>query len=152
MEVLLIAGLWLDGSAWAAVVPHLKALGHADFFDVADGVMAFPGWGPFEGPDSDDLDSEQRRRIADAAIPVPETVAKGVVQLRDERRLAVPVTLICPEFSPDQAKEWINGGQLPEISKAQQIDYIDIDSGHWPMFTQPIELARLLAEAAPAGA
>jgi pimeloyl-ACP methyl ester carboxylesterase len=124
---------------------------YADFFDVTDGVMPFPGWGPFEGPDSADLDSEQRRRIADAAIPVPETVAKGIVHLRDERRLAVPVTLICPEFSPAQAREWINGGQLPELSKARQIDYIDIDSGHWPMFTQPVELARLLAEAAQGG-
>jgi pimeloyl-ACP methyl ester carboxylesterase len=222
MEVVLIAGLWLDGSAWDAVVPHLKELGHhavpvwlpgqgvppaaatladqlaavlaavdaatgsvavvghsaastlawmaadarpdkvarvamiggfpssdgevyASFFDVVDGVMPFPGWGPFDGPDSADLDEEQRRRIAAAAIPVPEGVANGVVQLRDERRFGVPVTLICPEFSPAQAKEWIDGGEVPELSKAQHINYIDIDSGHWPMFTRPAELADILA-------
>src|SRR5215469_5090849 len=149
MVFLLIAGLWLDGSAWDAVVPQLRALGHqavplwlpgqgappvtatladqhaavlaavdaaagsvvvvghsaactlawmaadarpdkvarvvmiggfsssdgqayADFFEVADGVMPFPGWGPFEGPDSADLDEQQRHRIASAAIGVPE--------------------------------------------------------------------------------
>jgi pimeloyl-ACP methyl ester carboxylesterase len=77
-------------------------------------------------------------------------VAKGIVHLRDERRLDVPVTLICPEFSPAQAKEWIEGGELPELAKARHIEYVDIDSGHWPMFTRPAELARLLAEVAPA--
>jgi pimeloyl-ACP methyl ester carboxylesterase len=227
MDILLIAGLWLDGSAWDQVVPELRALGHqaiplwlpgqgappatatladqhaavvaavdaaagrvlvvghsaactlawmaadarpdkvagvamiggfssgdgeayADFFEFADGVMPFPGWEPFEGPDSADLDLEQRHRIADAAIGVPEAVAKGIVRLRDERRLDVPVTLICPEFSPAEAKEWIDGGQLPELAKARHLDYVDIDSGHWPMFTQPAKLARLLAETAPA--
>ncbi len=222
MDILLIAGLWLDASAWDRVVPPLSELGHrpvpvtlpgqgappanatledqhakvleavdaaaypvlvvghsaastlawmaadarpekvtrvamiggfasndgeayADFFDIVDGVMPFPGWGPFEGPDSDDLDEARRTALADAAIPVPEGVAKGIVHLHDERRHDVPVTVICPEFSPAQAKEWLEAGELPELSKARHLDFIDIDSGHWPMFTKPRELASLLA-------
>jgi pimeloyl-ACP methyl ester carboxylesterase len=224
VDIILVAGLWLDGSAWDAVVPQLRAMGHqavplwlpgqgappaaatladqhaavvaavdaaagsvlvvghsaactlawmaadarpdkvarvgmiggfsssdgdlyADFFEVADGVMPFPGWEPFDGPDSADLDQEQRDRIAAAAIAVPEAVAKGVVQLNDERRWDVPVTLICPEFSPDQAREWLEGGELPELSKARHLDYVDIEAGHWPMFTRPAELAGLLVKA-----
>ncbi|WP_238412443.1 alpha/beta fold hydrolase [Saccharothrix deserti] len=177
MDILLIAGLWLDGSAWDDVVPALKALGHrpvpltlpgqgdgstsatlddqvaavlaavdsspektmvvghsaactlawlaadarpqkvakvaliggfpaadgqlyADFFEVKDGVMPFPGWDPYEGPDSADLDEEARRGFASAAIPVPEGVTKGVVRLTDARRFDVPVVLVCPEFTP----------------------------------------------------
>ena len=225
MDILLIAGLWLDGSAWDGVVPALEALGqrpvpltlpgqgdgsasatlddqvaavlatidsasegpmvvgrsaactlawlaadarpekvakvaliggfpsadgepYADFFEPTDGVMPFPGWGPFEGSDSADLDEETRRNIASAAIPVPEGVTKGVVRLADERRFDVPVVLLCPEFTPAQAQEWIDAGDVPELAKVKHLDFVDIDSGHWPMFSKPIELARLLAAAA----
>ena len=225
MDILLIAGLWLDGSAWADVVPALEALGHhpvpltlpgqgdgsasatlddqvaavlaavdsspdqplvvghsaactlawlaadarpgkvakvaliggfpsadgqpyADFFEMTDGVMPFPGWDSFEGPDSADLDEQARRAFASAAIPVPEGVATGVVRLSDERRFEVPVVLVCPEYTPAQAQEWISAGGVPELAKARHVDFVDIDSGHWPMLTQPAELARLLAAAA----
>jgi hypothetical protein len=51
-------------------------------------------------------------------------------------------------FRPAQAKEWIEGGDVPELAKAKNLSYVDIDSGHWPMISAPDELARLLAEAA----
>ena len=234
MDIVLIAGLWLDGSAWDDVVPALEALGHrpvpltlpgqssgsqgdgsasatlddqvaavlaavdaasgkplvvghsaactlawlaadarpdrvagvvliggfptadgqpyADFFEVTDGVMPFPGWGPFEGPDAADLDDEARRRFAAAAIPVPAGVTHGVVRLADERRFDLPVVLICPEFTPAQVREWIADGDLPELARVKHLDLVDLDSGHWPMVTRPTELARLLAAAATADA
>jgi pimeloyl-ACP methyl ester carboxylesterase len=227
MDVLLIAGLWLDGSAWDAVVPRLRDLGHrpvplslpgqgapparatledqlaailaevdaaagrvvvvghsaaatlawmaADArpdkvtrvamiggfpagdggtyfgsFDLVDGVLPFPGWEPFDGPDSADLDEQHRHAIAAAMVPVSGTVARGVVHLSDERRFEVPVTLICPEFSAAEARQWIEEGQVPELSSARHIDYADIESGHWPMFSCPAELAGLLDKVASA--
>ena len=227
MEILLIAGLWLDSSVWGDVAGELEARGHravpvalpgqgdgnasatladqraavlaavdaaagrpmvaghsaactlawlaadarpervskvafiggfpssdgAPYFDslpVADGAVPFPGWAEFEGPDSADLDDAARQAIASAAIPVPEGVTGGLVRLADERRYAVPVVLICPEFSPAQAKEWIEGGELPELAKCRNVSFLDIDSGHWPMITAPADLARLLAQAAEA--
>ncbi len=224
MDIVLIAGLWLDASAWDDVVPELERLGHrplpvtlpgqgdgnasatlddqvaavvdavdaaegpvlvvghsaastlawlaadarpdtvariamiggfpttpgeqyAAFFACVDGVMPFPGWEPFEGPDSADLDEETRARIEADAIPVPEAVATGVVQPDDERRYDVPVLMVCPEFTPDQAKEWLEAGEMPELTKATRIDYVDVDSGHWPMFSKPAELAAVLAGA-----
>jgi len=71
-----------------------------------------------------------------------------VVHLADERRFDVPVVLVCPEFTPAQAQAWIEAGEVPELAKAKRLELVDIDSGHWPMLTKPIELARLLADAA----
>src|SRR3954469_2020065 len=227
MDILLIAGLWLDGSAWDDVVPALEELGHrplaltlpgqgdgaesatledqvatvlaavdaapdrpmvvghsaactlawlaadarperiakvalvggfpsadgqpyADLFKTEDGVCPSPGGGPFEGPDPADLDERTRGRFAAAAIPVPERVAKGTVRLKDEQRFDVPMLLSCPEFTPAQARAWIDAGDVPEAVRTRHLDFVDIDSGHWPMFTKPVELARLLAAAADA--
>ena len=121
---------------------------YADFFPVTDGEMAFPGWEPFDGPDSADLDEATRRDLQHAAIPVPEGVARGVVALTDERRFDVPVVLVCPEFGPADAKEWIASGDLPELAKASDVSYVDLDTGHWPMFSAPDVLARSLADIA----
>lgn len=121
---------------------------YADFFPCVDGVMAFPGWDPFEGPDSADLGEAERDRIATAAVPVPEGVCQGVVWLTDDRRFNVPVLLVCPEYSPEEARTWIDAGDVPELNRAARIDFEDIDSGHWPMVTRPAELARILDAAA----
>ncbi|GIJ43445.1 esterase [Virgisporangium aliadipatigenens] len=221
-DILLIAGMWLDGAAWDAVVPELAALGHRpvpltlpgqgdgaatatlddqvaaivaavdasperplvvghsaactlawlaadarpdgvarvaliggfpngdgkayfDYFEPVDGAVRFPGWEPFEGPDSADLDASARARIEAAALPVPAGVTGGIVRLTDERRFDVPVTLVCPEFSPADARGWIEAGDVPELARAKHVDYVDIDSGHWPMYSKPAELARVLA-------
>lgn len=117
---------------------------YADFFEVTDGVMAFPGWAPFEGADAADLDEPARLAFAAAAEPVPEGVARGIVRLTDQRRYDVPVTMICPEFTPAQAREWLDAGELPELARAKHLDLVDIDSGHWPMVTRPAELAKLI--------
>ncbi|WP_210439290.1 alpha/beta fold hydrolase [Nocardioides xinjiangensis] len=224
MDIVLVAGLWLDGSAWDAVLPELERLGHrgipltlpgqgdgatsstyddqaaavaaavdaadgsplvvghsaactlawvaadrrpeavtgavliggfpategstyADFFEPAGESVPFPGWEPFAGPDSDDMSPELKAEVAAGAHPVPVGVTKGVVHWTDERRHGVPLTLVCPEFSPAQAQEWIASGDVPELAAATALELVDIDSGHWPMYTQPAALASLLDEA-----
>jgi pimeloyl-ACP methyl ester carboxylesterase len=87
-----IAGVALVGG-----FPSPSGSSYAPLFDLVDGVMVFPGWEPFEGPDSDDLDPDARRRFESFAIAVPGGVAQATVALSDDRRYRVPVTLVCPE-------------------------------------------------------
>ena len=138
-----IAGVALVGG-----FPAADGEAYADFFPLSDGVMPFPGWEPFEGPDARDLDEADRNRIADMTVPVPGGVATGTVRLTDERRFDVPVVMICPEYDIDQAKSWVDGGDVPELAKATRVSYLDIDSGHWPMFSCPGDLARVIDAAA----
>lgn len=224
MDIILIAGMWLDGRAWDAVTPALTAAGHRaealtlpgqgpdatpgtldeqvdavvaavdaasgpalvvghsaacalawlaadrrpdrvarvaliggvpgaegeayfDAFEPVDGFVRFPGWEPFAGPDSDDLDEAARAHIATIEVPVSAGVTQGIVRYTDERRFDVPVTLVCPEFSVADAQAWMAAGQIPELGRAQ-VDYVNIDSGHWPMFSKPDALAELLANLA----
>ncbi|MBO0831381.1 MAG: alpha/beta hydrolase, partial [Actinobacteria bacterium] len=119
-----------------------------DGLPIRDGAVPFPGWSEFEGPDSADLDDAAKQAIEKAAIPVPEGVIRGVIELADERRYDVPVVLICPEFTPAQAREWIAQGEIPELAKSRNVSFVDLDSGHWPMFSAPADLARLLAQTA----
>ena len=43
----------------------------------------------------------------------------------------------CPEYSPDDLKEWIETYDVPELAKTAHLEFVDIDSGHWPQVTQP---------------
>jgi pimeloyl-ACP methyl ester carboxylesterase len=129
-------------------VPASDGQTYADLFPLSNGAMPFPGWDSFEGPDAADLDDTARQRFATAAIPVPQGVAQGVVRWTDDRRFDVPVVLVCPEFSPAQAAEWIGAGDVPELARVRQLSSLDLDSGHWPMISAPVELARILVEAA----
>ncbi len=110
--------------------------------------MPFPGWESVRG-----AGLGRPRRLGQARLRgrrhrrCPRPSPEGVVRLTDERRYDVPVLVICPEFSPAEAKEWVADGDLPELAKASTLDYADIDSGHWPMFTRPAELASILAAA-----
>jgi hypothetical protein len=107
--------------------------------------MPFPGWEPFEGADSADLDDDARARIESVAVAVPESVSHAYVELVDDRRFDVPVVLVCPEYSPEDAKGWIDTGEIPELQRARNVSLVDIDSGHWPMVTRAGELARIIA-------
>jgi pimeloyl-ACP methyl ester carboxylesterase len=237
MHVILIPGLWLDGSSWDKVVPAIEAAGHvahpltlpgmesrdADrskvtFADHADAVVAeidsvdpsdgpvvvvghsagaglasaaidarpdrvaraiyiggfpaadgdplvdgftaengevpLPDWSAFDDADLTDLDEAARADFHRRAIPSPEQVIDGPVRLSDERRYDVPVTVICPEFTSETLRGWIERDLAPvrEFSKIHQLEYVDLPTGHWPQFTRPDDLARIIIDRAAAAA
>lgn len=128
--------------------PTTAGQAYADFFEPVEGQMAFPGWAAFEGPDSADLDEPTQSAMLAQMVPVPVGVSRATVEYADPRRSAVPVTLICPEFEPADAKEWVASGDLPELANVNSLDYVDIDTGHWPMISAPQTLVQVIADLA----
>ena len=228
-DVVLVPGLWLQGSTWDAVVPHLERAGHrarpltlpgtdpdggragigtteqvaavvAAVDETPEGVpvvlvghsmgsavvhgavdarpervaravyvggfpassgrppasgfgtdgddLPFPGWDAMDDADVRDLDEPTRATVQAAMVPSPAGLTTDPLVLGDERRFAVPVTMVCPEFTPDQVREWVADGDLPELAAVHDVDYVDLDSGHWPQVTRPAELAEAIAAAA----
>jgi pimeloyl-ACP methyl ester carboxylesterase len=91
-----------------------------------------------------DFGPEELERFYAEAIPSPAAVLAGPQRLTDERRLAVPATLVCPEYTAAQVQEWVAAGDLPEVSAMSDVTYVDLPGGHWPQLTQPEALARVL--------
>lgn len=138
----------VSGVAMIGGFPASDGKPYFDGLQATDGLLEFPGWEAFEGPDSDDLDEDDRQKFEAMATPVPQGVIDGTVSLSDDRRFDVPVVLICPEFSPDDAREWMDAGYMPEFERTASLSMVNIDSGHWPMLSKPSELAAIIAEAA----
>jgi pimeloyl-ACP methyl ester carboxylesterase len=234
MDIILVPGLWLDGSSWDQVVPALEQAGHRTHaltlpglesknadrskitlrdhvdavvaaIDAADGQVALvghsagagiayaavdarpdrvaraiyvggfptgdgdslasgfqaeyggvplPDWSEFDDADLADLDDAARARFRERAVPSPEGVTRDRQQLSDERRYDVPVTVICPEFTADMLRDWVGQGMAPvqEFTKIRDLEYVDLPTGHWPQFSKPDELARVILTSLDRGA
>jgi pimeloyl-ACP methyl ester carboxylesterase len=110
--------------------------------------LPIPDLSTFDDRDIADLDDDARHALVANAIPSPASLTTDVVELTDPRRFAVPTTMVCPEYSPEELRSWVDGGDLPEVAAITDLTYVDIDSGHWPQLTRPAELARILDSAA----
>ncbi|MFI6083784.1 alpha/beta fold hydrolase [Streptomyces sp. NPDC051217] len=87
------------------------------------------------------LDDEQTARIVAGATPHPGASLTGRAKL-DRPLGELPATYIkClldwPELPPDVA----------ELMKSDEWRLVEMNTGHWPMFSQPRELARILLDA-----
>ena len=52
-------------------------------------------------------------------VDVPGKVACGEVRYENDARFDVPVLIVYPEFDPDQARQWIEAGDVPELARAK---------------------------------
>lgn len=120
-----------------------------DDLEVVDGEIPLPEWGAFDAEDLVDLEDALRAEFRAQAIPSPRGVAYDRQELHDERRYAVPATVIACEFPSALLARWIADGHpfVAELARMQNVDYVDLPTGHWPQFTRPNELAATILAA-----
>ncbi|OJU39754.1 MAG: alpha/beta hydrolase [Microbacterium sp. 69-10] len=118
-------------------------------FDVVDGVVPFPGWDYFPDEDVYDLDDATRARTAPLTLSIPARVPADPIELTDEHRHAVPVTLLMGGLDQTEfemvIKEW--GPFAEEFAAIENAEVIKLGSGHWPQFSKPDVLAREIVTA-----
>jgi pimeloyl-ACP methyl ester carboxylesterase len=110
--------------------------------------VPLPPWDGFEDADLVDLDDGLRAAFRARAIPQPRGVAQDQQRLHDVRRYDVPATVIACEFPSSLLTEWIDASHpyVAELARINDVEFVDLPTGHWPQFTKPAELgAAILA-------
>lgn len=120
-------------------------------FPIVDGVVPFPGWDFFDESDVADLDPQTRADAAARAKSVPETVPTDPLRLSDERRRAVPATIITGTVPEAQIREIIEKAPAwaAELAAVEHLDVIELGApdaatGHWPQFSRPGAVAEAI--------
>jgi pimeloyl-ACP methyl ester carboxylesterase len=118
----------------------------ADDFPAENGAVPLPDWSLFGEEDLRDLDLDAFRA---QAIPSPAQVIRGPQRLTDERRYDVPVTAVATEYTTAVLREWIAADMAPvrEFTRIRDVEYVDLPTGHWPQFTRPDDLAKIILAA-----
>lgn len=96
------------------------------------------------------LDTEALERFRAREVPQPGPVLRHPVELSNDARLAVPTTLVCCSMPSAQIKELVAAGHpmFSEVAHLEDVEYVDLPTGHWPMWSRPQELAGVIAAAA----
>lgn len=98
----------------------------------------------------DGLDERVLERFRARAVPEPGPVLRQVVELGDDARLQVPTTLVCCSIPSAQLMELARAGfpMFAEVARLRDADLVDLPTGHWPMWSRPGDLARVIVAAA----
>ncbi|MEC3919842.1 alpha/beta fold hydrolase [Nocardia sp. CDC160] len=97
------------------------------------------------------LDESTLARFRERAVSVPAGVAGRPVTLGDSTaRLKIPTTVICCSFPSELVQRLRDGGEEPMFQELRNLDaeYLDLPTGHWPMWSKPVELAEMIHQAA----
>ena len=124
-----------------------------DSMPAVNGEIPLPDWSVFDDEDLVDLTDELRDRFRSIAIPQPLGVACDKQVLHDERRYGVPATVIACEFSSETLRGWMAAGHpyVAELARLNDVEFVDLPTGHWPQFTRPRELAAAILAAVDRG-
>jgi pimeloyl-ACP methyl ester carboxylesterase len=99
----------------------------------------------------DGLSEEQLARFRERAVPVPGNVLREGVKLTNEARLDIPSTIIATgytsadyrKYAAETEMSWLAG--IPEL---RNLDWIDLPTSHWPMWSKPREIAEIIGRIA----
>jgi pimeloyl-ACP methyl ester carboxylesterase len=102
-----------------------------------------------EGLTEKHLETFRRR-----AVPEPGAALREAAELTNHARFDVPSTVICTGFPSEQYKEAVAKGFafVAGLTELRNVTYVDLPTSHWPMWSRPRELARIIGDIATAHA
>lgn len=117
---------------------------------VGDFTLAAAWSGLLEEGSFTGLTAAQLEAFRARAVPQPASVVTEDAELTNDARHQVPVTVICTAFPASAYQEYAAQGVpfLAALLDYADVTYIDLPTGHWPMWSKPVELAELIVQAA----
>ncbi|PRA78711.1 alpha/beta fold hydrolase [Microbacterium sp. MYb66] len=96
------------------------------------------------------LTAEMLERFRARAVPEPGPVLRQPVELTNDARRRVPTTLVCCSIPSAQLLELARAGHpmFAEVDALDDLEVIDLPTGHWPMWSRPEDLAKAIGSAA----
>lgn len=96
------------------------------------------------------LSTEVLERFRARAVPEPGPVLRQRVELTNNARRNVRTTLVCCSIPSAQVLELARAGHamFAEVANIEHLDVIDLPTGHWPMWSSPSDLAKVIQSAA----
>jgi pimeloyl-ACP methyl ester carboxylesterase len=98
----------------------------------------------------DGLSTEQLETFRRRAVAEPGAALREGPELTNDARLDVPSIVVCTGYTSEQYKaavrdgeEWVNG-----LAELRNVTYMDLPTSHWPMWSRPAELARIIGDIA----
>lgn len=98
-----------------------------------------------DGLSEEDLDAFRQR-----AVPEPATVARAPLRLENESRRNIPSTIIACSYPSAALIQMAREGHpmMAEAATLRHLEFVDLPTGHWPMWSRPADLAAVIAHAA----
>lgn len=137
--------VWVDsgpvatGSAFAPEIPEELAELPLPPLDVLAQQASLEG-----------LSAEVLERFQARAVPQPGPVLRQPIELTNDARRKVRTTLVCCSIPSAQVLELAraNHAMFAEVANIEHLDVIDLPTGHWPMWSRPLDLANAIQSAA----
>ena len=98
------------------------------------------------------LTQEQLETFRRRALPEPGAALREAAELINDARLDVPSTVVCTGYTSAQYKDAVKEGQawLGGLTELRTVTYVDLPTSHWPMWSRPQELAKIIGDVAKA--
>lgn len=120
--------------------------------DVSAADVPLPTWQELEADGSSlkGLTTDQLATFRRRAVPEPAAGFREVPSLTNDARLDVPSTIVCTSLSSEQIKGAVEQGYawVGGLAQLRDVTYVDLPTSHWPMWSRPGELARIIGDVA----
>jgi pimeloyl-ACP methyl ester carboxylesterase len=101
----------------------------------------------------DGISEEQRKTFRERAVPVPGNLLREGIELTNDARRDIPSTIIATGFPSESYRKYAaeNGWPwLAGIAELRNLSWTDLPTSHWPMWSRPQDLARIIGDIAKA--